>query len=72
MSSKFRVNRRVFLQTVAAAAAATAIGTGGAYAARRGTVSTPEEPTPAGEWDLPFLHGVASGDPLPDLSLIHI
>lgn len=66
MSSKFRVNRRVFLQTVAAAAAATAIGTGGAYAARRGTVSTPEEPTPAGEWDLPFLHGVASGDPLPD------
>jgi len=66
MSSKFRVNRRVFLQTVAAAAAATAIGTGGAYAARRGTVSTPEEPTPASEWDLPFLHGVASGDPLPD------
>ena len=66
MSSKFRVNRRVFLQTVAAAAAATAIGTGGAYAARRGTVSTPEEPAPASEWDLPFLHGVASGDPLPD------
>ena len=66
MSSKFRVNRRVFLQTVAAAAAATAIGTGGAYAARRGTVSTPEEPVPASEWDLPFLHGVASGDPLPD------
>lgn len=66
MSSKFRVNRRVFLQTVAATAAATAIGTGGAYAARRGTVSTPEEPAPASEWDLPFLHGVASGDPLPD------
>lgn len=66
MSSKFRVNRRVFLQTVAATAAATAIGAGGAYAARRGTVSTPEEPTPAEGWDLPFLHGVASGDPLPD------
>lgn len=66
MNSKFRVNRRVFLQTVAATAAATAIGTGGAYAARRGTVSTPEEPAPASEWDLPFLHGVASGDPLPD------
>ena len=66
MSSKFRVNRRVFLQTVAAIATATAIGTGGAYAARRGTVSTPEEPAPASEWDLPFLHGVASGDPLPD------
>ena len=44
----------------------SAIGTGGAYAARRGTVSTPEEPAPASEWDLPFLHGVASGDPLPD------
>ena len=66
MTSKFRVNRRVFLQTVAATAAATAIGTGGAYAARRGTVSTPEQPTPAEQWDLPFLHGVASGDPLPD------
>lgn len=66
MSAKFRVNRRVFLQSAAAAAAVTAIGTGGAYAARRNTVSTPEEPTPAENWDLPFLHGVASGDPLPD------
>ena len=66
MSPQFRANRRVFLQAVAAAAAATAVGTGGAYAARRGTVSTPEVPTPADQWDLPFLHGVASGDPLAD------
>lgn len=66
MSAKPRVNRRVFLQSVAAAAAATAFGAGGAYAARRGTVSTPEIPVIAQEWDLPFLHGVASGDPLPD------
>lgn len=66
MSAKFSMNRRVFLQTVAAAAAATTLGAGGAYAARRGTVSTPEAPVPAAEWELPFLHGVASGDPLPD------
>ncbi|MDK8822751.1 phosphodiesterase [Corynebacterium sp. HMSC08F01] len=66
MSSKSRVNRRIFLQTVAATVAAAALGTGGAVAARRSTVSTPEVPTPADQWGLPFLHGVASGDPLPD------
>ena len=66
MSSKSRVNRRVFLQTVAVSAAAAVVGTGGAYAARRGTVSTPDIPVPADQWNLPFLHGVASGDPLPD------
>lgn len=65
-SANPRLNRRVFLQSAAAAVAATAIGAGGAYAARRGTVSTPEDPTPADQWALPFLHGVASGDPLPD------
>ena len=66
MSSKSRVNRRVFLQTIAVSAAAVAVGTGGAFAARRGTVSTPDFPVPADQWNLPFLHGVASGDPLPD------
>ncbi|MBC3178625.1 alkaline phosphatase D family protein [Corynebacterium lujinxingii] len=66
MSSKSRVNRRVFLQTIAVSAAAVAVGTGGAFAARRGTVSTPDIPVPADQWNLPFLHGVASGDPLPD------
>ena len=66
MSSEFRVNRRVVLQAAAASAAAAAVGATGAYAARTGTVSTPETPTTADQWGLPFLHGVASGDPLPD------
>ena len=66
MNSEIRVNRRVVLQAAAASAAAVAVGAGGAYAARTSTVSTPETPTQAEQWDLPFLHGVASGDPLPD------
>ena len=60
------MNRRVVLQAAAASAAAAAVGATGAYAARTGTVSTPETPTTADQWGLPFLHGVASGDPLPD------
>lgn len=65
-------SRRRFLQSAAATSAIAATGIGTAHAQSsmssgeffRGS-STPEPvDTPRG--DLPFLHGVASGDPIPD------
>lgn len=66
-TSKTPITRRTALQVAAAGAATVGLGAGVSTAAD-GTIneSTPQQPTSAENWDLPFLHGVASGDPLPD------
>ncbi|WP_047259942.1 alkaline phosphatase D family protein [Corynebacterium uterequi] len=59
-------NRRRFLQSAAVTTAAAAAVSPGVAQAQSSLSSEPVEPVANPVGELPFLHGVASGDPLPD------
>ena len=76
VNSPHTVSRRNFLRTAAVATSAAGAAVAVPSAQSQSTLPTKPVPVEMELPPLPFVHGVASGDPLPDavviLSLIHI